>query len=292
VADPTDMPASTPPERGSPPWSSPWAPPGGGSWPPDWSPNGWRAPVGPGPLAPPPAPARNPLPPPPAPRRALAGQLTGVLLLAFTPGLLGLLVLALGGGTGGGGEVGLVPAVVSGVIDLVLQWAPVVVIGVLLARSREGWAGIGLTRPRGREAGEGAALWVASWVLVYVLSIAFQFFGQRQVDFLPHSLPLWFRIVDAVTIAATAGVTEEVTVRGYAQTRLEQLRAPAALIVVGPTAIWGFLHLYQGLGAALTIFGLGLMYAVYFHRTRRLWPLIVAHGLFDLTQLVLILSGF
>jgi membrane protease YdiL (CAAX protease family) len=44
-------------------------------------------------------------------------------------------------------------------------------------------------------------------------------------------------------------------------------------------------------GAALTIFGLGLMYAWYFHRTRRLWPLILAHILFDMTQLVFILAG-
>jgi membrane protease YdiL (CAAX protease family) len=33
------------------------------------------------------------------------------------------------------------------------------------------------------------------------------------------------------------------------------------------------------------------MYAWYFQRTRRLWPLILAHILFDLTQLILILTG-
>jgi membrane protease YdiL (CAAX protease family) len=63
------------------------------------------------------------------------------------------------------------------------------------------------------------------------------------------------------------------------------------VILLVPTALWGVLHVYQGVGAALTIFGLGLMYAWYFHRTRRLWPLILAHILFDLTQLVLILAG-
>jgi membrane protease YdiL (CAAX protease family) len=94
-----------------------------------------------------------------------------------------------------------------------------------------------------------------------------------------------------VLIAVTAGVTEEIVVRGYAQTRLEQLRAPVAVILLLPTALWGVLHVYQGVGAALTIFGLGLMYAWYFHRTRRLWPLILAHILFDMTQLVLILAG-
>jgi hypothetical protein len=66
-----------------------------------------------------------------------------------------------------------------------------------------------------------------------------------------------------VLIAVTAGVTEEIVVRGYAQTRLEQLRAPTAVILLLPTALWGVLHVYQGVGAALTIFGLGLMYAWY-----------------------------
>ena len=89
-------------------------------------------------------------------------------------------------------------------------------------------------------------------------------------SFLPEGLPLWFRAIQAVLIAVTAGVTEEIVVRGYAQTRLEQLRAPAAVILLLPTALWGVLHVYQGVGAALTIFGLGLMYAWYFHRTRRL----------------------
>ena len=92
-------------------------------------------------------------------------------------------------------------------------------------------------------------------------------------------------------MAVTAGFTEEIVVRGYAQTRLEQLRASTAVILILPTAIWAGLHVYQGLGAALTIFGLGLMYAWYFQRTRRLWPLILAHVLFDMTQLVLILVG-
>jgi membrane protease YdiL (CAAX protease family) len=302
VADPTDKPAPTPPDRGSKPWAGPWQPPPGrGSWSPDGPSNGWRAPAGPqqpGPLPPPPVPTtapggpgRNPVPRPPRPPSVLRVELAVVLLLALSPGLLGLLVIALGAADTGPRDVQLVPAILTAVIDLVLQWSPILLVAYLLRRSREGWAGIGLGRLRAREVGQGAVLWVASWLLVYVLALAFQFLGQREVDFLPPSLPLWFRIVDAVVIATTAGVTEEITVRGYAQTRLEQLRAPTAAIVVLPTLLWGFLHLYQGLGAALTIFGLGLMYAVYYHRTRRLWPLILAHGLFDLTQLVLILAG-
>jgi membrane protease YdiL (CAAX protease family) len=167
----------------------------------------------------------------------------------------------------------------------------VLVIAYVLARNREGWAAIGLGRFTAADARTGVALGFASFWLVVLLSLVFSQFGTRSVDFLPTGLPLWFRAIDALTIAVTAGVTEEVVVRGYAQTRLEQLALPTAVVVLLPTALWGILHLYEGAGAALTIFCLGLMYAAYFNLTRRLWPLVLAHGLFDLTQLVLLLAS-
>jgi membrane protease YdiL (CAAX protease family) len=214
-----------------------------------------------------------------------------VLLLAWFPSILGLLLLALGPQSSAEVEVSLGPSLVSLAFQMLLSWAPFLVIGYLLARSREGWPGIGLTRFRPGDLGAGVILWVASYLLVFVLAVLFQSFGQREVDFLPENLPLWFRVVQAILMAVTAGVTEETVARGYAQTRLEQLRAPTLVIVLVPTALWGLLHVYQGLGAALSILGLGLMYAWYFHRTRRLWPLILAHTLFDMTQLVRILTG-
>jgi membrane protease YdiL (CAAX protease family) len=236
-------------------------------------------------------PERNPVPRPGGSPRMLRLELGMVLLLAFSPGILGLLLIGLGPQASAEVEAELTPAVVSIIFELFLSWSPVLVIGYLLARSRESWSGIGLTRLRPGDVGMGVVLWVASFILVLVLAQVFQFFGTREVDFLPEGLPLWFRAVQAVLIAVTAGVTEEIVVRGYAQTRLEQLRAPTAAILLVPTALWGVLHVYQGLGAALTIFCLGLMYAWYYHRTRRLWPLVLAHVLFDMTQLVFILTG-
>jgi uncharacterized protein len=292
VADPTDPP--TPPgqqpwpwtqgqpRRGTPPPSMP--PPGTGAAPPRTMPYGMAPPE-------PQRPARNPVPRPGGSPRVLRLELGLVLLLAFSPGILGLLIIALGPQGSAEVEAELVPSLVTIVFELFLSWSPVLVVGYLLVRSREGWPGIGLTRFRPGDLGMGAILWVASFVLVLVLAQLFQYFGQREVDFLPEGLPLWFRALQAVLIAVTAGVTEEIVVRGYAQTRLEQLRVPTAMVLLLPTALWGVLHVYQGLGAALTIFCLGLMYAWYYHRTRRLWPLILAHTLFDMTQLVFILTG-
>jgi len=219
----------------------------------------------------------------------LGAELALVLLLAFAPGLLGLLLLA----TSGHGQAASIdklgPAIGASIFDTFLSWTPVLVLGYMLVRSGEGYAAIGLGRFDRWDAGASATLSIGSWILVFVLSIVFSHLGSRDVDFLPRALPLWFRVTDALAIAFTAGITEEVVVRGYAQTRLEQLRAPTAVILLLPTGLWAALHLYQGVGPAVTILCLGLVYALYFHRTRRLWPLVVAHAAFDLTQLVLIL---
>jgi uncharacterized protein len=287
VADPSDR----PPPPGQPP-PPPWTPQ------PQWGPPPLPPPA-PGaalpqtmPFGTPPAPrrpARNPVPPAGSPR-VLRLELGMVLLLTFAPGALGLLLLAMGAQGSAQVESELVPSLVGVVFQLFLSWSPIAVIAYLLFRSREGWPGVGLTRFRAGDLGMGAVLWVASYVVVLVLAVLFQYFGQREVDFLSEGLPLWFRVVQAVLLAVTAGATEEIVVRGYTQTRLEQLRLPTAAIVLLPTALWAGFHVYQGLGVAMTIFGLGLMYAWYYHRTRRLWPLILAHTLFDMTQLVRILT--
>jgi membrane protease YdiL (CAAX protease family) len=299
-----------PPEQPTPPSSEPWGPrtpparePGGPSWAGPWSTpperparepadrgNGWQAPWGEPPRQPRP-PERNPVPPPPAAPHVLWLELGLVLLLAFAPGILSLLLASLGAVNDNGPAEQLLPAIVSGIFTLFLSWSPVLLVAYLLVRNGEGRRGIGLGRFEARADGlVGLGLWIASYVLVLILARLFEPLGQNDVDFLPTELPMWFRAVDAVVIAITAGVTEEAVVRGYAQTRLEQLRAPTAVILLLPTALWGLLHLYEGAGPALTIFCLGMLYAWYYHKTRRLWPIVIAHILFDMTQLALLLS--
>ncbi|HVS77284.1 MAG TPA: CPBP family intramembrane glutamic endopeptidase, partial [Steroidobacteraceae bacterium] len=44
-------------------------------------------------------------------------------------------------------------------------------------------------------------------------------------------------------------------------------------------------HLYQGVAGVLTAVPVGLLFGAWFARTRRLWPLIVAHAVLDLVAL-------
>ena len=46
-----------------------------------------------------------------------------------------------------------------------------------------------------------------------------------------------------------------------------------------------FLHAYQGVNAIVVIFPIGLIFGFVYWRRRQLWPLVVAHVLFDLYAL-------
>lgn len=58
----------------------------------------------------------------------------------------------------------------------------------------------------------------------------------------------------------------------------------AAAVIVSVTIRVSY-HLYQGIPGLLAIIPMGLLFGIWFARTRQLWPLIVAHALFDFVGL-------
>jgi membrane protease YdiL (CAAX protease family) len=46
------------------------------------------------------------------------------------------------------------------------------------------------------------------------------------------------------------------------------------------------LHIYQGPARVVAIGGLGSVWTLYYYRTRRLWPVVIAHGMADFLALI------
>lgn len=157
----------------------------------------------------------------------------------------------------------------------------------LLWRSGIGLAKIGLGRIRFRSdvlGGLGlAALIGLPGLGLYVASRALG----MSVSVEPSSqINSWWHIPMLILIAFANGWAEEVIVVGWLLTRLEQLRVRPGVALMATSLLRGAYHLYQGWGAGLGNAVMGLVFGYTWRRTRRLWPLIIAHGIIDTVAFV------
>jgi membrane protease YdiL (CAAX protease family) len=81
--------------------------------------------------------------------------------------------------------------------------------------------------------------------------------------------------------AIQAALVEEVIVVGYLVTRLQQLGLTTVAAVGASSLLRGTYHLYQGWGGFAGNLALGAFFGFVFVRTRRTWPLVIAHFLID-----------
>jgi len=97
---------------------------------------------------------------------------------------------------------------------------------------------------------------------------------------------VWWRLPVLILAAIENGFLEEVLVVGYLLTRLDQLKVPAFAAIAISAVLRGSYHLYQGFGGFLGNAAMGVVFAWLFRRTRRLWPLVIAHSLLDIVVFV------
>jgi len=79
---------------------------------------------------------------------------------------------------------------------------------------------------------------------------------------------------------------EEIIVRAYAMTELEALSGRPVVAVAGSVLLQSAYHLYQGLPTATAHVAGFLVFALYYHRSRRILPVILAHLLVNVFILV------
>nr|WP_205861604.1 CPBP family intramembrane glutamic endopeptidase [Planosporangium flavigriseum] len=149
------------------------------------------------------------------------------------------------------------------------------------------WARLGIDRRKPLfDLGSGAALAAVIGIPglgLYLLARAIGVNATVVPAALPHA---WWAIPVLVLSAIQNAVLEEVVVVGYLLTRLRQLGWSTVTVVATSALLRGSYHLYQGFGAFVGNAVMGVVFALFFLRTRRVAPLIVAHTILDIVSFV------
>ena len=104
---------------------------------------------------------------------------------------------------------------------------------------------------------------------------------------IPTSLPqVWWAVPVLLLSALQNAALEELVVVGYLVTRLRQLGWGLPAVIATSALLRGSYHLYQGFGGFLGNAVMGVIFALFFIRYRRVGPLIIAHFLLDAVAFV------
>ncbi|MGM0933516.1 MAG: CPBP family intramembrane glutamic endopeptidase [Bacteroidota bacterium] len=174
----------------------------------------------------------------------------------------------------------------------------VLITGIVLWNKRLmgwSWSDLGLGKPKNwwKPILIAAAVYAAFTLFVMYVVPHIQALGERQdhthLLALRGNLPLL--IFALIMVWITAAFLEEVIFRAYLINTLDMLfgknlwSAWAAVVI--SAVLFGLLHSYQGLTGILMTGSIGFIFGVfYLLNGRRIWPLILVHGLIDTVALV------
>jgi membrane protease YdiL (CAAX protease family) len=91
----------------------------------------------------------------------------------------------------------------------------------------------------------------------------------------------WWTIPILVLSALRAGLQEELIVVGYLIARLRDLGWRTWPIILSAALLRGSYHLYQGFGALIGNFAMGVLFGWLYSRYGRVLPLVIAHFVID-----------
>ncbi|OJV59243.1 MAG: CAAX protease family protein [Cellulomonas sp. 73-145] len=96
----------------------------------------------------------------------------------------------------------------------------------------------------------------------------------------------WWTVPVLVFSAVQNALLEEVVAVGYLSERLRELRWRGPLVVAASALLRGSYHLYQGWGPFVGNAVMGVVFAEYYRRRRRVMPLVVAHAVMDMVVFI------
>ena len=168
------------------------------------------------------------------------------------------------------------------VLGSVFGLAPVWLVVYLVRRSGEGIRALGLRTDRVRDdVLQGIALFAVVGLAGIGVYLAAVELGVNRFVVPVPPLGHWWTVPVLVLNAIQAALLEEVVVVAYLVTRLRQLGLTESASVGASALLRGTYHLYQGWGGFLGNLAMGALFGTVFSRTRRVWPIVVAHLLLD-----------
>ncbi len=221
---------------------------------------------------------------PPLPRRTLVEEIFVVLSLSLLASavyaVISLLERPLSGVAVA--SVSQSAQLARQVVGIAFGLAPVWLVTYLARRSGEGLAGIGLVWDRPPEdLLRGFALFAVvaiGGIGVYLGAVEL---GVNRFVVPVPPLGHWWTVPVLVLTAAQAALLEEVVAVAYLVTRLRQIGLTEVAAIGASAMLRGSYHLYQGWGGFLGNLAMGFLFGVVFVRTRRAWPIVIAHLLLD-----------
>jgi len=87
--------------------------------------------------------------------------------------------------------------------------------------------------------------------------------------------------------SAANGFTEELAMRSYLIPRLSKLTGSDVVAVILTSALFAIYHMYQGRCGIISALLIGIILGSYFVRTRRFWPIAIAHIFMDVLPLAI-----
>lgn len=180
-------------------------------------------------------------------------------------------------------SVSQAPLLARQVFGSVFGLAPVWLVVYLVRRNGEGVGSIGLGLDRPRQDLVLASLLFAvvgiAGIGVYLAAVEL---GVNRFVVPAPPLGHWWTVPVLFLNAIEAALLEEVVVVAYLVTRLRQLGLTEVAAIGSSALLRGTYHLYQGWGGFLGNLAMGVLFGYVFARTRRAWPIVVAHFLLDI----------
>lgn len=164
-------------------------------------------------------------------------------------------------------------------LGLTADLVPVALVVFLLWNGSLSRLGLSLSRP-GRQVLLGLALALAIGIPGIGVYLGGKALGIG-LTVSPSAFDYWWTVPILLYSALRAALQEEVIVIGYLFARLRDLGWRDWPIIVATSLFRGSYHLYQGFGAFIGNFAMGLLFGWLYSRYGRLLPLIIAHFVID-----------